>query len=69
MSIEDSIVFNFRKFTKPPEEGDWCVECSSGRLEFHRDGDCSCHIIPPCPACTDVKLMCSECGEYARTEP
>ena len=26
------------------------------------DRCCSCHINPPCSACTDKKLTCPECG-------
>ncbi len=51
---------------RPTEEGDRCL--SSGCQGFYRvvlDGDCRCHISPPCSACTDAKLTCGECGDEA----
>jgi hypothetical protein len=49
----------------PPnaEEGVPCPSCSAGILAFRLDGDCCCHINPPCFACTEAKLACSSCGE------
>ena len=45
------------------EEGDRCREPKcDGRFEFIRQGSCSCHINPPCSACTDAPLTCKECG-------
>lgn len=49
------------------EDGDKCPECS-GILEYKLAGDCSCHISPPCKACTDATLACCECG-YEPDEP
>ena len=33
----------------------------AGRLEFEQPDNCSCHIAPPCGACTSVKLFCPAC--------
>lgn len=45
-----------------PSEGDRCLECDKGTLEFTPDGDCSYHINPPCGACVDAYLACNDCG-------
>lgn len=45
------------------EEGGVCPQCLEGTLEYVRHGDCSCHISPPCSACTDAPLTCDFCGE------
>lgn len=34
----------------------------AGHYEIVRQGDCSCHIAPPCGACVGAPLICSECG-------
>ncbi len=44
------------------EEGDKCTECGKGRFEYVKDGVCYCHISPPCSACTNSFLQCTECG-------
>ena len=45
------------------EEGDYCdVEDCPGFLEYPKPVDCSCHINPPCHACTERKLTCPHCG-------
>ena len=44
------------------EEGDLCRrDGCCGRLEIRPDGECSCHIRPPCGACENAKLACSDC--------
>lgn len=43
------------------EEGDKCPECN-GIMEYPPTQNCSCHINPPCSACTDKLLTCNECG-------
>lgn len=46
-----------------------CPSCDKGYLEIDdshlEDRGCSCHIAPPCSACTDKGrfLVCNECGE------
>ena len=45
------------------EEGDKCPECKDGILDWEeRKTSCSCHINPPCSACTDRRLKCNKCG-------
>lgn len=43
--------------------GDPCptIGCS-GHIEIVPAGDCSCHLHPPCPACTEAGLVCGVCG-------
>ena len=43
------------------EEGDRCPACDSGSMQFARKEECSCHISPPCWACTNAVLRCDEC--------
>lgn len=50
---------------KWPEEGDKCAHCEEGRLDFGEVENCSCHINPPCGACTNAPLRCDTCGEDA----
>ena len=47
------------------EEGDSCNQPGcNGIMEFHFPvKGCSCHISPPCSACMEHPLTCSECGE------
>lgn len=33
-----------------------------GKLTFKEVKNCSCHINPPCPACSESWLECDECG-------
>lgn len=49
------------------DEGDACPGCG-GRLAYIREGDCSCHIAPPCYACVEAPLKCETCGEHANEE-
>ena len=45
------------------EEGDKCPEKDcSGNLVYLPTENCSCHINPPCSACTDKPLTCEKCG-------
>lgn len=60
MSIETSIVFNFSKSAEP-QNGGRCPSCGEGELSLIFE-NCSCHIRPPCPACTDAPLRCDACG-------
>ena len=53
-----------------PEEGGICPECHAGRMHFPKVENCSCHINPPCSACTGNKLTCDDCGwEYEPPAP
>lgn len=47
-------------------EGDKCTysDCD-GMFEYIREGQCSCHISPPCSSCVDAPLICNKCGEYS----
>ena len=44
------------------EKGDVCPECRKGIIDWPPVENCSCHINPPCSACTDRLLACPECG-------
>jgi len=47
------------------EEGDSCEKCRTGKMDWARQEGCSCHINPPCWACTNQILTCQDCGwEY-----
>lgn len=50
------------------EEGDKCPECNQGILHYPPVHNCTCHISPPCSACTDRQLECDKCG-YQPEEP
>lgn len=51
------------------EEGDTCGrDGCEGIMAYKRDGDCSCHINPPCSSCTGAKLHCPECEWTAPDE-
>lgn len=32
-----------------------------GTISLHPKGDCSCHISPPCGACTEPRAYCLKC--------
>ena len=52
------------KKTDKHDEGSICdIEDCPGTLEYKTDGDCSCHIAPPCSVCTSSVLTCNHCGE------
>lgn len=46
------------------EAGELCRRdgCAGVIVEGERRGDCSCHISPPCGACTEPREHCPECG-------
>lgn len=45
------------------EEGDTCSEPGClGKMHYAPVENCSCHISPPCSACTSNLLTCDECG-------
>jgi hypothetical protein len=46
-----------------PEEGDICLYCKEGHLEYKNVTGCSCHISAPCSGCVDGRLVCDKCGE------
>lgn len=48
---------------QPHNEGDQCPFCGS-TVEYEEPENCSCHINPPCAACTSLRLTCTECGEF-----
>lgn len=52
------------------EEGDKCQESGcKGYLIYPETVNCSCHLNPPCSACTDKNLICDTCGWEEETEP
>ena len=52
---------------KKLEEGDECSQCD-GKMQIEVEG-CSCHISPPCSACTGAPLVCDSCGYEQEAEP
>lgn len=45
------------------DEGSKCIiHGCNGTMGLEKIENCSCHINPPCHACVDVRLTCSECG-------
>ena len=45
------------------EEGSKCLEDGcDGAMEYPPVENCSCHINPPCGACTGQRLTCTDCG-------
>ena len=52
-----------------PEEGDICPKCGDkSGLKYQEPDDCSCHISPPCPSCTDIRLYCEACDWIDESE-
>jgi len=44
------------------DEGATCNrDGCKGVMQYVRAGDCSCHISPPCLACTEAALLCNAC--------
>lgn len=43
------------------EESDDCPTGCGGKLGFEPVEHCTCHVSPPCHACTTNPLMCSAC--------
>lgn len=55
-----------RNEMKHLDEGDACPDIAcTGTMQFRPVENCSCHISPPCLACTSNPLVCSECGKEA----
>lgn len=52
-----------------PEEGCKCPECHEGTMAIPPTKNCSCHINPPCGACTEKLLTCDSCGWEFEPEP
>lgn len=51
-------------------EGETCNrDGCKGLIEEHEKEGCSCHICPPCSACTSPRGYCSECGWEEREDP
>lgn len=44
----------------PIEEGDKCV--CGGTFQYVKNGECSCHLKPPCAACAESYLQCDKCS-------
>lgn len=45
------------------EEDSPCPELDcDGTFERESDGDCACHINPPCSACENAYFICNRCG-------
>jgi hypothetical protein len=57
-----------RQLLEGKHEGDTCNRIDGtnglckGVLRCQEPVNCSCHINPPCGACTDAKLECPDCG-------
>ena len=51
-------------------EGDTCKRGGcAGTIECHEVKGCSCHINPPCSACTAPRNYCRACGWEEADEP
>jgi len=51
------------------EEGSPCPEQGcNGSMGLAKVENCSCHIAPPCSACTDAGYECEKCG-FRTAEP
>lgn len=46
-----------------------CEYCGEKDIEQERQDSCSCHICPPCSACTDAPFVCRVCGEHTEYTP
>lgn len=45
-------------------EGDRCPRPGcTGVLLISPEGECTCHISPPCSSCVEAPLECEECHE------
>lgn len=52
------------------EEGQRCLrDGCQGVIEIEPTENCSCHISPPCSACTAPRAFCPECDWHERDEP
>ena len=47
---------------EPYEEGEHCIECSTGTAQLFPAEGCRCHISPPCNACDTNRPRCDTCG-------
>jgi hypothetical protein len=69
VEINRQIASAFRKpnpkLIPTPIEGGTCphFDCP-GTLNFERQGDCSCHISPPCSNCVTQPLVCNSCRDH-----
>ena len=45
-----------------------CEKCGEKDIETERQEGCSCHVNPPCSACTDAPFVCRSCGEMFEIE-
>lgn len=53
----------------PPEiDGPCRHEDCDGLYKLTREGDCACHITPPCSACMDAPLICRVCNDEVRVD-
>ena len=51
-------------------EGDTCNRDGCiGAIECHPVENCSCHINPPCSACTSLRNFCEACGWEEKDDP
>ena len=51
------------------EEGETCIKDDCiGIYEYIKNGQCNCHINPPCAACENSYLICNSCGEMPTNE-
>jgi hypothetical protein len=50
-------------------EGDECPHSCGGHLDYAEVENCSCHINPPCSACTDRPLVCDTCFYEVENDP
>lgn len=51
-------------------EGDTCGrEGCKGTVKEHPVNNCSCHLNPPCGACTSPRGFCSDCGWEESEDP
>jgi hypothetical protein len=49
------------------EEGEVCGRNGcAGHIEYTKPDNCSCHISPPCHACTSTYLHCPDCDWEAK---
>lgn len=52
------------------EEGETCNrDGCTGTIEVADVENCSCHISPPCGACTDPREFCPRCDWQAKDDP
>lgn len=60
--LQTDIEEAYALLAKATEEGAVCPKADcDGRLEYFVE-NCSCHISPPCSACTASHMRCDTCG-------